>query len=694
MTHTALHRALALAIATPFLLAACSGGGGVVRSSPPPASVPPAATPPPPPVSSLPSPCPAPVTGDCTVTGSATQQLPGGRQSTHALVIGTDVAPGALDFWTGDDSRFDGGTRIQNGTLSLSTGGARAGTSPSSEGTVLRSDVFVGERGSLGVLSGGARGGMLIGNVDNRGQFYLSGTVLGRVTNLGSTILVGRVGGSLDNAGRLEVGQAFLGPSLNRIDGHFSQTGSGVLRSLLPATGDWAGSHTSMLSIGGHASLDGTLELARAIWNDYGAWYGYLAAPLPTAPLSLQILHADGGVSGTFRDWRAAPWNDESDRPQPLFIEGNLRYGSNDVWFDLSRVSVAAAMATQSAEALTLESAGNLDRALAVADAMVAPDATQARFLQSAGRLLWMDDAAQAVRSLDSLAGSLHIDAMQALARDDALARGIGARTLAMQADSAAGRWARTQGADTLAGVDQWLSPRLLAGAVATHAADIHRDAFGAAADASPQAAAYVRWFGDDGWYAGGSAGYAQHALALDRRVDLGDGGVSNAHSQRRLGIASLDLEAGRRFASGRVRFAPYAWVGADGMRSERALEQGQTGFELALQANTRASVDAGVGLRVGTSWRCGDTGWLSMDADARYGQPLAKAGDSLRASFLGVPDAVFDLPGHDAAHGTWLDLGLRGGFGRGWAWSLGHAGSLSGGSRDRRWQLGLVRSL
>jgi hypothetical protein len=335
-----------------------------------------------------------------------------------------------------------------------------------------------------------------------------------------------------------------------------------------------------------------------------------------------------------------------------------------------------------------------VDRALAIADGFAAaPNPTQSRFLRSAGRLLWLDDAQQAARSLDSLSGSLHVDAMHALAQDDTLARGIGARTLALQAGSAVGAWTRMQGGNTLAGVDQWLSPQLLVGATATNTDDLHRDAFGLAQQASPQAAAYLRWFGNEGWYAGGSAAYAQHALALDRRIELGDGVAWNAHARRRLGIASLDLEAGRRFDTGGLHVAPYVWLGADATRSARALEQGESGFELALQANTQSRMDSGVGLRIGKAWRWGDTGWLSLDADARYRQQLAQAGDPLRASFIGVPDAVFDLPGHAAVRGTWLDLGLRGGFGRGWAWSLGHAGSLSAASTAHRWQLGLAWS-
>lgn len=700
------------------LLAACGGGGGgaMVRSSPPPQSPPPTGNPPPapPPPSTPASPCPAPVTGDCVVVGAAEQQLPGGRQSDHALIIGNESTMGNLSLWLGDDSRFGGGTFIRYGTLFMSGGSVRTGVDPATvDGTILQSNVMVGERGRFYIQSGGrTHAGILRGNVENRGVLgifgrvegqvenhgvaTIHGTVTGNVSNRGSAIFSGVIGGSWTNDGRLDVGDPLNGTSPNRIDGDFRQSNAGILGILLPSEGPWAGSYTSTLFVGGRAELGGVLELRRAWYNDYGAFYGYLIAPLPSAPVSFQILHANGGVFGRFSEWRPGDWLDENDAPRPLFIEGNLRYDSHDVWFDLTRVSVQAAMAGQGFGGITLASAGNLDRALASADGFAlqprpALAAVQSSFLRSAGRLLWLDDAQQAARSLDSLAGSLHVDAMEALARDDVLARGIGARTLALHPGDHAGAWSRVHGGNSVAGFDQWLSPRLLVGASATNAGGGGGDASGGhAMHASPQAALYLRWFGNDGWYAGGGVGYAQHALALDRRIDLADGGTWNAHAQRRLGIASLDAEAGRRFTVGGATLAPYAWLGADVVRSERALEQGQTGFELALQANSQARLDGGVGVRLGKRWRLGDAGWLALDGDARYRQRLAQAGDPLRAAFVGVPDAWFDVPAHAVRRGSWLDLGLRGGFGTGWDWSLTHAGSLTGDGRDRRWQFGL----
>lgn len=653
-----LHRnpmasAIALSLACSLVTACGGGGSGVVRSSPPPAAPatpPPASPPAPPPPPTIVGPCQAPITSDCTIATSVAY-MGGGRDSAHRLQVG-DQAVLQLGGSTNDSKP------LAPGTYRFAGGTAVSGTLQISSGNTLVSDVAVIAVGDIW------NAGLIRGDIDNRGRLWLAGTVEGNVENVGYFYLLS---GSAEHTGW----PAFQ----NTIRGNLHQSAAGTLDVSVPTTG--IADYTYTLDITGQAHLGGTLLLR----SPGDGWDAY---PLPATPTSGHVLHAAGGVFGTFDRWISPG----------LFIEGSIRYGANDVWFDLTRISVQAAMAGQGFGGITLASAGNLDRALAIADGFTtAPNTSQSRFLRSAGRLLWLGDAQQAARSLDSLAGSLHVDTVGALANDDALARGIGARTLALQPGDRAGAWSRLQGGDTIAGFDHWLSPRLLAGATAAQARDARSDhSGGQSQNQSPQAALYLRWFGNDGWYAGGSTGYAQHGLWLDRRIDLADGGQWNAHAQRRLGIASFDVEAGRRFGSGSMTVAPYLWLAADAIRSEAAIEQGQTGFELSLQANTRASLDAGLGVRIGKRWSVGETGWLAFDADARVRQRLVQAGDPLRAAFIGVPDLWFDVPGHEARNGTWLDLGLRGGFGHGWAWSVGHAGSLTGQANGRRWQVGLAR--
>jgi len=668
-----LHRAIVLALSAPLLVAACGGGGAVVRNSAPSASLPPTT---PPPASAPTSPCPAPVTTTCTIVDS--HQLPGGRQSAYALVIGNQTTAGELDLWIGDDSRFDGGTRVENGLLRLSGGSVRTGASPPYEGTVLRSNIFVGERGTLGVLSGGSRGGVLEGNVENRGTFQLYGTVLGNVANHGSALLAGRLGGNMVNAGRLEVGNAFNGASPNRIDGDFSQSGSGVLRSLLPAGGEWAGVHSTVLSIGGQASLDGTLELVRAIYNDYGAWYGYIAAPLPNAPLSLQILHADGGISGTFRDWRADSWKDEKDVARPLFITGSLRYGSNDVWFDLTRISLESAMTAQGAAASVLASAESLDRAFAAAGG-AGRTPSQARFLTSAGRLLWLTDAAQATRSLDSLAGAEHAELATGIQDRAVDAAGRIAMQAATRATGTPAHWTMALADGAVEGFDRWLTPRTLIGGSAAQAAAANAD--------DRRASLYLHRRGEH-WQGTVVATAGRSQAMLQRRIDLGDGEAHVAAARRRDHLVQLHAELAKPLELGHGSLQPFAAMDAGRSGIGSFVEQGDTGLELVSHGGSRFRLDAVVGLRYAHDWRFGGQR-VSLMAGMQRSRAMHAVGD-WQAAFLGVPEATFDLRDWSGADATSAQLSLQGHTANGWQWTFGgRHDTREGGAASWRLQFG-----
>ena len=460
------------------------------------------------------------------------------------------------------------------------------------------------------------------------------------------------------------------------VTGDYEQRESGTLVFELTSPG-WA---AQPLGISGRAYLDGTLELAPL--SDWTGTY-----PLPT-PGAQPILHADGGVFGKFARWTSPG----------LFIEGSIRYGSNDVWFDLTRASVAAAMASNGiSSALTLASANNLDRLFVRTDglALMAPGArtdAQHRMLASAGSVLRIADVAQATRTLNSLSGTTHVDAMQASLQQGISDAATGQRLASMQPGLAAGAWSTSTAAGNTSGFDQWLSSRLLLGVQAGQGSDQTRDTFGQASRLSPQAGAYLRWFGDDGWYAGGNLGYAQHTLALARTRDLGFGGRWNAHARHRFNVAGVQGEAGRRMPLAGGTLTPYVALEATALRSERSIEQGRTGFELAMQPAMQAQLGASLGLRFGRDWRIGDTGWLRLDADARVQRRSADAGDPLRAVFVGVPDLWFDVPSTTNATSGWLDLGLRGGFGPDWSWSFAHARPLAGRRAGQTWSIGLHR--
>lgn len=705
-------RAIALALSVPLVLAGCGGGGAgggqLIAPAAPPPPAPPAPPPPPPPPPPPASACPAAATGACVVVGPAVQYLPGGRQSDHALSIGNETTPGALELWLGDDSRFGGGTLVRNGWLGL-TNSVREGVDPATlRGTVFESDVTVGERGSFGVYGREPTGWILRGNVENLGDFRLSGTVEGHVENRGhaelhgsvhgnvanhrSAVFSGKVRGHLANHGRLDIGSGMDGTTPNRIDGDFRQSGAGVLGILLPTTDpSWADWYTSPLDVGGRAEIDGVLELRRAWYNDYGAWYGYLLVPLPATPLSMLVLHATGGVSGQFSGWRAANWRDENDVSRPLFITGSLRYEPNDVWFDLTRISVTEAMtASALATPLTLASAGNLDRALATLDGHGAPGGMQGQFQAHAGRLLWMHDAAQAVRALDTLAGTA-----QARAAQSALDAGA---TTALQSQLDRARpgtprapWTGAPGGGHLAGADAWLAPRLLAGAYARHGEASTDAPLGAASSQRDTGVGlYLRLVGGEGWYLGADAGFASRTVALQRPIDFGAAGRWSARSQRRFDVATLAGELGRGMPLGEARVTPFLRLEASALQADRAIEQGHSGFELALAPLRLQRLQAGAGLRIARDWRMGAHA-MRLDASVGASHALLQAGGAQRASFTGVPDAGFVLPWQEQHTRAWFDLGLGGQADARWQWSVRGARLPLAGSA---WRLQLMRPL
>lgn len=635
MNTTHLHRAIVLALAAPFALAACGGGsGGMVRGatpapvSPPP---PPPSTPPPPPDTL----CPMPITGDCVVTTAGL--MLNGRDSSNALIVRTGDAFLGL---VGSTFRFASGTRIEYGRLSVGSGSA-GNVSYYNPRTVLHSDVTVEAQGTLGMV------GEVVGNIDNAGTVDLHGTIRG----------------NLVNAGRVEFSAAQYGDPVE-IAGDFSQTPAGTLAFAL-APSDWDSPAT--LSIGGRAMLGGTLLLQQ--YTD--AWGPY---PLPAARAH-QILHADGGVFGTFDRWTSPG----------LFIEGALRYGTNDVWFDLSRISVQAAMAGQGFGGITLASAGNLDRALAGADHFAAMpsslSATQARFLRSANRLLWLADATQAARSLNSLAGSEHAR----LATDAQQRASAAAGELALQAgtramDGLASRWSRPLANGSIDGYDQWLGPRtLLGGSVA------RETAMASGASSNEQRASLYLHHRGARWLGTVVASAGRGSALLQRRIDLADGRSHVAGAQRRFDVGQLHAELMRPLPLAGGDLQPYAALDAGLVRGSGFLEQGDTGFELSSGGGALHQLGATLGLRYARDGRIGGQR-VRLLAELQQTRQL-HAGGQWQAAFLGVPDAAFDLRDWSQPRTRSAQLSLQGGTVGGWEWAFG---GQHGGNRfaPASWQL------
>jgi hypothetical protein len=647
------HTVLAICVSDLLLLTACvGGGGGVVRKELPQSVAPPAGT------SFNPAAiCPEPVTTDCVVvTPPSTSYDMAERQSTHALIL---RAPDAQLGLVEDNYRFDGGTNVEQGWL-----GVGASKNASSSLTTLKSNVTVAAPAALVIV----------------------GTVDGDVSNLGNTTLFGTISGNVASGGRFIVfGDVYDTQLARRIGGNFDQATTGTF---VVALGPAGATYQGWLNVGGRADLDGTLELSA--YSD--AWESY---PLPAATSHL-LLHADGGVFGQFAQWTSPG----------LFIEGSPRYGSHDVWFDLSRISVQTMMGTQGADAMTLASAAQVDSALASADAFAVRDdltSHQRHFLASASFLLHAQDTAQAGRILDSLYGHAHALALDVLreqttasaaqldARLDRVPRGARAAWSSSLAHAGYAGDSYTIEGHT-GGYDQWLNPQwLVGGSVTSGRSRMQFERMGGNGQGeSPVASVHAHYRGDR-WHATGLVGAGRTSLQLERPIDLGAAGMHLAHSRRGVDQAFVHGELGRRIDIGRSRLTPFVAIDYSALHSDGFVEQGDTGFELVAQPARNAQLSVAVGTRYTHDWRTGQNGWLRLDLDARYQH--SNDGNALRAAFIGTPDAWFDLaPWLQPADTGLVRMGLAGGFDERWNWSLDYARQSGTDARTSGWSFTMRR--
>lgn len=643
-----LHKsAIALCLGGAALVSACGGSTHLspVSDPPPPTTPPPPQPPPPTPAPS--EPCPAPITGDCIVDPAYTPTwdeiaMTGGRQSDFRLFVG---GPGGWINLKDGEYRFSGGTEIAGATLVV--------------WDTLISDVKIAhDFTGLGF--------------EGKSELWLTGTVRGSVTNDELLSLRHKCGTGLN---------VCTEDRRSRIEGSYVQGATGRLEAVL----GWD------LQITGTAALDGDLVLLRGTSQSY---------VLPTAPSSVLVLRAAGGLSGQFSRWAT----------QGLFLEGALRYTGNDVYFDATRVSVAATMAAAGvADAGTLASAQNLDRAFAHADGYArVPTETltqsKQRFLASAASIQHIGDVAQATRSLDSLSGHGHVQAHDAL-HQHATATGAALEArLARQAYRAGPvPWstpltASASSARSLvgqaSGTDYWLGPRLLMGAsVSDGRAAMDFERMGGRVDGtSPMASVHAHYRGPR-WHVTGQVGAGRSQLWSRRTLDLADEGEHPAQSRRSVDQVFLHAEFGSDFALGAGRLGPFVAFDHSTLRSNGATEQGATGMELLLEPARSAQSFASTGVRYAHAWETGATRW-QFNVDARYQRRISNDGAQY-AAFIGAPEARFDLAdGLPRASAGAVNLSLVGGIGRYWSGAFEYVHEFGDDAPGADWFVGLRREL
>lgn len=613
------------------LLAACGGGGGggygMVQSNPPPTN-----PPPPPPVST--EPCSGTMTTDCVVAPTQAEpalRMTAGRDSDHALIKQGD---GELVLNSGT-YRFAAGTEVQTGYLTVQSD------------ATLQSNVAVATDSAL-IVFGNVAGDVAIAE---RGNAYLYDTITGNVTNAG--FLAADAG--YDDAYYPQ-----------QIDGDYVQTSTGTLRVAINLERD------VMLDVTGLAQLAGMFEMIEYVDFDYGPY------PLPATPHTVPVLHADGGVVGEFASWSSPG----------LFVEGELRYEPNDVFFDATAISAAAVMAAAPVgDALTLNTARRFDDMLKATGAWQgtfdprALSQAQNRLLRSAAIVQRIDDYAQAVRAFDSLSGHGHIAAVDAYLQNalqaaptvaahiDATPRGANGAWTAQSATFAVAGGAFQQ--QPTFGYDLQLANGTRVGssvAWSEGTLDLARTG-GVAHSRAPQFNVYLHHAGPRG-YTTGMMGFSRQAMDLERTIDLG-GFAQVAHSQRDVDTTFAYAESGRTMAFGGGRITPFAAAHWSQARAGAFAEQGVTGFELVGDASLHERLGGDIGARWTRDWNWTSGHWLRLDAGMRH-RHLFQASDEARVSYVGAPGWMFDLHGApiDRDAQAW-SLGVLGGRDAKWAWSL-----------------------
>ena len=218
---------------------------------------------------------------------------------------------GSMTYWHSDwlpKVTTNAGTLINDGIIVNNRGFQNAGTL-SNEGTLSGNGGYVQTAGSttntggLSQTSIDIRGGAFIqragslraDRLDNAGQFAGSGTLqVGRFTNAGTVVV-----GESDFAALV-------------IDGNYVQTGAG--RLALDLGGLLAGTSHDTLNVTGTAALAGALDVMLGFAPQAGDRFG--------------VLHADGGLSGTFANLAL-----------PALAGGlswSLDYAADDVWLQVS----------------------------------------------------------------------------------------------------------------------------------------------------------------------------------------------------------------------------------------------------------------------------------------------------------------------------------------------------------------------
>lgn len=354
---------------------------------------------------------------------------------------------------------------------------------------------------------------------------------------------------------------------------------------------------------------------------------------------SYSVLHADGGLSGTFS---GLTWG-----PAVLLGEGQLHYGANDANVTLQRLDVnAAARALGIVDTVAQVSAQRVEQAFREIDIQQAQGhgRLSTSFMAAAAALQQSGSAQMVADSLRSLSGQAHLEV--AAASFDVV--DVGRRSLATRLG---GRpmgertvtWRQSlggSGQDGTAGGTFALSGWLLGRDTQLASGDIVGFAFGQS-EASPsgsvsglrgldrqvQGRMYVQR-SQGPLYVLGQLGFGSFQRRLDRQLQLGHWS-DWASSRYRGQFFSGSVEAGYHWRRGAWALTPYVGVDQTQLKTDGFREQGGAGFGLQVQASQAIRSQLLAGVRTELGWR-----GVKLRGYGEWQQTLRQSGLNPQASF------------------------------------------------------------
>ncbi|HHA2859633.1 TPA: S8 family serine peptidase [Stenotrophomonas maltophilia] len=551
-----------------------------------------------------------------------------GRFDWGDVVANVDVASTGSK-WSNDIVGSGGLVKQGGGTLVL------AGNNSYSGATRI-------ERGILSLQNGGViRSNVTIlgqPDPDSTGLQFNGGTprVIGNVVNGSSVFLT-------------------TGNTTGTIEGNYTQQAGAQLMIALGA---------NALQVTGNATINGGVRV-----------HGFVSGYVPQNGSRQDLIHAAGGLSGTF----SAPATSSGLQGLSL-LQSSYGYDSNNAWLNLTQVSVTAAATGLTASAQS--AAQRVDGAFSALDGNTALQGSA--FGTAAGALQWTGGGSKGLEaSLQSLSGQAHARAESATFDSiDMSRRAIAERFDRVQAaPRLRGAWQSALGeagqgsfagnaADSrgwMAGQDLPLGSNGLMGVAFGETRSNGGSSFGGdrGRDRQAQAQLYAGWNLGRG-YALAQVGSGQFTRALDRQLLLGAGayGVSARYGGR---FSSASVEGGYRFGRSGASLTPYLGASTTRMDTDAFNELGGFGFGLRGDANRAQRSQMLAGIR-------GERGWgrWTLRGHAEWQQRLDGADADWQASFVGV-DAWAPLAGWNAPRGSALfGVALESWWGRNGRLSLG----------------------